>query len=166
MFTIIKNNYHHIIYGIIIIALAGGVYHFFKKEPEKIIQTVTKVVTQVKTVDKDRIVYVDRTITTTKPDGEKIVEVDHEHSNTDTKADIKSITDTHSVSQSTTVTSFQKNYSIETLFQIDPLNPTKMPDPRNNLFEFGYRLFGSDLWGVVGTTGRLDKLYLGLRYDF
>lgn len=160
----------HIVYGIIIVFIASIAYHFFKKEPEKIIQTVDRVVTQVKTVEKvvtkDRIVYVDKKIVTHKKNGDIIVETDKEHSSTDTKANIVSNTDTKTKEKDTTITSYQKNYSIEVLEKMNPTNLLYTPNPLDSQINFGVRLFSSPVSLVIGTTGRINSLYLGLRYEW
>lgn len=159
----------HIIYGAIILMIGSLAYHFFKKDPEKIVTTLTKTETKIQTVDrivnKDRIVYIDRTITTHKANGDVVVEVDKEHADTKTNSDTKiKIQDTTLVSK-TSVESFMKNYSVETLFPVNPINP-RLPNPLDIQGSFGMRLFSTPLWGMVGTTGHFNTALLGLRYEY
>lgn len=160
----------HIIYGGIILVVASIAYHFFKKDPEVITKVLTKVVTQVQTVEKvvtkDKIVYVTRTITTHKKDGDVIVEVDHEKDDTEVHKNVASTTKTQSTVTEKTVESFMKSYSIEAMFPVNPLNSTSLPDPLATQVQFGVRLFGTPVWAEIGTNGHLNTVLVGLRVEF
>lgn len=168
--TTIVNQKSHIIYGVIILIVASVAYHFFKKDPEKIVTTLTKTVTQVQTVDKivnkDRIVYVDKTITTRKKNGDVIVEVDHANSDTKTDTTVQSKTETQTMVSKTTVQTFMKNYSIEAMFPLDPLNPAALPNPLDTQISLGVRIFSLPAFAVIGTDGHFNKVLIGLRVEF
>lgn len=159
----------HIIYGVIILVIGSLAYHFFKKDPEKIVTTLTKTETKIQTVDrlvnKDRIVYVDRTITTHKSNGDVVVEVDKEHDDTKTSSDTKTKSQDTILVSKTTMESFMKNYSVETLFPMNPFNPS-FPNPLDTQLTVGMRIFSTPLWMVAGTTGRLNTALIGLRLEF
>ena len=171
--SMILANKTHIIYGVLIILIGSIAYHFFKKDPEKITTTPTKVVTQLQTVEKvvtkDKVVYVDRVIVTTdhKKNGDVIVtkEVDHQHSDTQLAAKTDSQTHTQSTEQKQVVESFMKNYSVEGLFPVNPFNPL-LPNPLDTQVNFGMRVFDLPVFAVVGTNGHLNQLMVGLRVEF
>lgn len=170
MVTTLLNQKTHIIYGVIIILIASVAYHFFKKDPEKIVTTLTKIVTQVKTVEqivtKDKIVYVDRTITTHKKDGDIIVEVDHEHDAIVTHSDTKSTQKVIESVTKQTVTTFMKNYSLEVMFPIYNNSFALNTNPLDTQLSVGTRIFSSPLWLVVGTNFHFNQLLIGARTEF
>lgn len=168
--TTILSQKTHIIYGIIIVLIASVAYHFFKKDPEIITKTLTKVQTKIQTVTKvvtkDKIVYVDRTITTHKVNGDTIVEVDHEHSDTATKADIDTKTKTQTTVISKTTESFMKNYSIEAMFPIYNDSFSFNTNPLDTQISFGVRVFSLPVFAVVGTNFHFNQALVGLRMEF
>ncbi len=167
--TTVINQKTHIIYGIVIVLIASVAYHFFKKDPEKIVTTLTKVETKIqqveKIVTKDRIVYKDRTITTHKKNGDVIVEVDHEHSDTKVASNTQSKTQSQTVVQKTVVESFMKNYSIEAMFPIS-IKDIGYPNPMDTQVSVGMRVFSLPVFAVVGTTPKLNSVLVGLRLEF
>ncbi len=158
----INNQKTHIIYGVALLLVSSVAYHFFKKEPGVITKTLTKVETKIQTVTKDRIVYVDRTIVTKEKNGTVITEVDHEHSDTTTHKDTKTVT---AVTEKT-VETFLKNYSIEALYPISYNSGLGVFDYSKVQLTVGTRIFSSPLWIVGGTTGQLNTVLVGLRYEW
>jgi len=162
--TTIANQKLHIIYGIIIILVGSLAYHFFKKDPAIITKTLTKVITKVQTVEKvvtkDKVVYVTRTITTHKKDGDVVVEVDHEKDTSQVHADTKSKDITKSTVTQKTVETFLKNYSIEAFF------PTNSFTPTGGTYMMGMRVFTLPVFVEVGTTGHFNQALVGLRLEF
>ena len=160
----------HIIYIIIILGVASVAYHFFNKPPEKVTQVVTKTVTKTqvitKVVTKDRLVYVDKTITTKKANGDVITETDHEHSDTKTDTDLKQTKALTSNSTSTTITSYQKPYSLGVLVPFNPLSPASVPNLLDSQVDFGVRILDSDWFAVVSTDPKFNKIMVGLRVEF
>lgn len=161
----------HLVYGVIIIGLILGIVHYFNKPPEQLIKTLTKVVTQVQTVEKivtkDRIVYVDRKIVTKKKNGDIITETDHEHAATVTQAATDTQTQTKSQTTEEMQTAFMKKYSID--YSYKPLyNGTWDPHPnlQNSVFGFGYRLGDSSISAITSISDGGKSISTGIRYDF
>ena len=144
-------------------------YHFFKKDPAKIITTLTKVETKIqqveKVVTKDRIVYVDRVIVTKKANGDVITETDHINDKTTLHADTNSSTKTQSTVTKQTVETFMKNYSLEAMFPM-PIATIGLPNIMDTQLSFGMRIFSFPLFAVIGTTPRLNTLLVGVRVEF
>lgn len=171
--TTLLNQKTHIIYAVIIVIIASVGYHFFKKDPVKIVTTVTKVETKVQTVqkivNKDRIVYVNRTIKTIdkKANGEIVttIETDKGHSDTKTNSNTSSRTQTDTTITAKTVETFMKNYTVDALFPINPFNPA-LPNPLDTQVLLGVRIFDLPAYMVVGTTVRLNTALIGIRLEF
>jgi len=141
----------HIIYGVIIVLIGSVAYHFFKKDPE----IITKTLTKIQTVTQDKVVYVDRVIITKKKNGDVIREVDHQHSDTKTK-DVATTTQKE-------VQSFMKNYSIE--FMFPPQIPT-LSGLYQSQVSVGMRIFSTPLWVVAGINGQFNAPMVGIRWEF
>lgn len=172
--TTLINQKTHIIYGVIIVLIASLAYHFFKKDPEKIITTVTKTDVKIQTVEKivtkDRIVYRDRHIVTvtTKANGDIITrtEDNKEHSITKTKDKARTTIKEKQTETKQVVETFMKNYSIEVMFPI--LNNSFAPNtnPLDTQVSFGTRIFSTPLWLVAGSTFHFNQFFIGVRYEF
>ena len=156
--TTIYNQKTHIIWGLVVVAIASVAYHFFKKDPVTL--TKTQVQTVEKVVSKDRIVYVDRTTTTHKKNGDVIVTV--EHVNDSTKLDSK----TNSQLSQKIVESFMKNYSISVMFPVLNNSLNVNSNPVDTRFMLGVRVFSSPIFLEAGSNVRLNELTLGLRLEF
>jgi CRISPR/Cas system endoribonuclease Cas6 (RAMP superfamily) len=161
----------HIVYGAIIVALTLGVVHYFNKPPEQLIKTLTKVVTQVQTVEKvvtkDRIVYVDRKIVTKKKNGDVITETEHEHSATATQAATDTQTQTKSVTQEEMMTQFYKKYSID--YSYKPIYNGSLdlhPNLQNSVLGFGYRVGDSPISVITSISDGGKSISTGVRVDF
>lgn len=168
--SILKAQYHHIIYCLIIIGIASFAYHLFTRPPAEIIKTLTKVVTQIQTVEKvvtkDKIVYVDRTIVTKKADGDVVTETDHEHDITEVHKDVASQATTQAKTTSTETEKFLSRYSLEAFLPFPSLSNFGSPNPLDTQVVVGVRVFDTPIFLEAGSNARLNQAIVGLRIEF
>jgi hypothetical protein len=166
----LQTNKTHIIYGIGLILLGSVAYHFFKKDPVKVVTVETKVVTQEKIVNKivyvDRKIAVDKTITTHKANGDTVIEVNKSHIDIVSKSDTKSTEKIAETNTKSTEVTFMKNYTIDVLFPINPLQPTAVPNPLDTQLLIGMRIFSFPVFVVSGTDFHFNKVLIGARLEF
>lgn len=161
----------HLIYCCIVAILALLIVHFFNKPPAVITKTLTKVETQIKTVEKvvtrDRIVYRDRRIVTRKKDGDVITEIIHEHSTMNTVAATDSVTQTQSKVQSTTTETSLSRYSLGISFK--PIHNKSLetkPTLDNSSIELGIRVLSLPIFATAGIEDSGKSFSIGVRYEW
>jgi hypothetical protein len=159
----IRNNKSHITYILLIVGVIVIGYNLLSRKPKEIIKTEFKEKIVYRDVVKEKNVYVDRTTTVTKANGDVIVTTDKTRSNerVDDKQRISDIT------VNTEVQKFLSRYSVDAMFPFDVgsiLNPAL--DPRNIQVMGGIRMGDLPLFLTVGTDGHFNKAIVGLRIEF
>lgn len=161
MIQFLKDQKTHIMYGIIILALAGFTYNLFIRKPAEIIKTITETKVVNKNVVKTQVKYVDRVITKTEKDG--TITTTTEHTVTDNTFTDKTKSADMFVSKTTTI--YLSRYSLEVQYPIK-VTTIGVFNPKEVIFTGGYRLFNFPIFVTLGTNIGFDSLLIGVRYEF
>lgn len=159
----IRNNKSHIVYILLLIGVLGVGYNLFSRKPKEIIKTEFKEKIVYRDVIKEKKIYVDRTITITKANGDVIVKTDKSKSRTKV-ADKKETSTTVSKVE---VQKFLSRYTVDVMFPFNTgslMNPSL--DPRNIMVMGGMRIGDLPLFLTIGTDGHFDKIIVGVRIEF
>lgn len=158
----IVNQKTHIIYGILLVVLGSIAFHLFSSKPKEIIKTEIKTKIVYRDVIKEKKVYVDKTTTIKKKNGDVVTIVDNSTSENIVYDKTKS-EDTVSKSE---VQRFMSSYTIDLMYPIINQSLSINKNPLDLQIIGGIRIFSLPVFLTAGSNLQFNQVLIGTRVEF